>query len=109
MSSTGTNDLPTAGPSPGDKPFRVALLSTPRAGNNWLRYLLCETFGLSAQGVPSPEEVDWMALPPDFLLGLHWHPVPPFLEQLREHQFRPVVLARHPLDVLVSVLHFARH
>jgi hypothetical protein len=87
----------------------LVLLSTPRSGNNWLRYLLERVFRLSSGAVHSPADVDWKKLPPDFLLALHWHPLPSFLEQLRENGFRPMVLVRHPLDVLVSILHFALH
>jgi hypothetical protein len=91
------------------KPLRVALISTPRAGNNWLRYLLTRVYDIPGAAVHSPSEIDWETLPPECLLGIHWHPAPPFLERLDRHGFRPVVLARHPLDVLISILHFALH
>jgi hypothetical protein len=92
-----------------DAPLRIALISTPRAGNNWLRYLLTHVYELPGTAVHTPSEVDWDGLPCECLLGLHWHPVPSFLDRLARHGFRPVVLARHPLDVLVSILHFALH
>lgn len=90
-------------------PFRIALISTPRAGNNWLRHLLVNMYRLSSLQVHAPQEVDWKALPAECLLAVHWHPSPTFLERLQQHGFQSVVLARHPLDVLISILHFALH
>jgi hypothetical protein len=90
-------------------PLRIALISTPRAGNNWLRHLLVNMYRLSCLQVHAPHEVDWTALPGDCLLAIHWHPCPAFLERLDEHGFRCIILARHPLDVLISILHFALH
>jgi SAM-dependent methyltransferase len=43
------------------------------------------------------------------VLQLHWHPHEPLLAQLDAHGFAAIALARHPLDVLVSILHFAQH
>src|SRR5437763_16608196 len=90
-------------------PLRVALLSTPRAGNNWLRYLLTHVYDLPAAAVHAPAEADWDGLPRECLVALHWQPVPSFLARLARHGFRPAVLARQPPDVLVSILHFAVH
>ena len=43
------------------------------------------------------------------LLQLHWGRVEPFTSLLDQYRFRVVVLSRHPLDVLISILHFAPH
>ncbi len=90
-------------------PLRVALISTPRAGNNWLRHLLVGMYQVPSLPVHAPREIDWAALPRECLLAVHWHPSPSFLERLDQHGFQTIVLARHPLDVLISVLHFALH
>jgi hypothetical protein len=90
-------------------PLRLALISTPRAGNNWLRHLLGDLYRFPTIPVHSLHDVDWVALPPECLLAIHWHPTPAFLERLSKHGFRCLVLARHPLDVLISILHFALH
>src|SRR6266446_4724682 len=87
--------------------LRIALISTPRAGNNWLRHLLTRLFDLPSQPVHSAHAMDWEAFPAEGLLAIHWHPTPAFLDRLREEGFQPIVLARHPLDVLISILHFA--
>jgi hypothetical protein len=85
------------------------MMPTPRSGNNWLRHLLCSLYDMAGFAVHNPAELDWSALPADCLLAVHWHPSPSFLERLEAHRFRPLVLARHPLDVLVSILQFALH
>ena len=88
---------------------RIALLSSPRSGNTWLRQMLAQVLDLSEQAVHRPEQVCWQALPERYILQLHWPPEPAFLSQLQEHGFRAVVLARHPLDVLISILAFCQH
>jgi hypothetical protein len=90
-------------------PLRLALISTPRAGNNWLRHLLGDLYRFPTIPVHSLHDVDWVALPPECLLAIHWHPTPAFLERLSKRGFRCLILARHPLDVLISILHFALH
>jgi hypothetical protein len=48
-------------------------------------------------------------LPKDCILQIHWYREPNFQSFLRQNGFRLMVLARHPLDILLSVLHFVRH
>jgi hypothetical protein len=57
----------------------------------------------------SPVEIDWGNLPEECIMQMHWHPWPAFRERLRNHNFQIVALARHPLDVLISILQFAIH
>lgn len=89
--------------------LRIALISTPRSGNTWFRKLLCGTYqvpeGLSHE-LGASEMVE---APPEVIHQVHWRRSPEFVEQLHEHGFRVVTLARHPFDVLISVLHFCRH
>jgi hypothetical protein len=40
---------------------------------------------------------------------LHWYPTSQFRALLRTHDFAVVTVVRHPLDVLMSILHFRRH
>jgi hypothetical protein len=90
-------------------PLRLALISTPRSGNNWLRRLLAKLYRAPEVAAHTPAEVDWPRLPRQCILGIHWRPTAAFRSMLREAGFRPVVLARHPFDVLVSVLHFTAY
>ncbi len=89
--------------------LHIALVSTPRSGNTWFRRLMATTFMLEERAVHNPEDLGWHQLPDRFVLQCHWHRVEPFTSLLEEHQFRVVVLSRHPLDVLISILHFAPH
>jgi hypothetical protein len=86
---------------------RLAIVSSPRSGNTWVRFVLADALELEHIGinnyVDAPE-----SLPNNFILQLHWYREPNFQRFLRANGFQVVVLARHPLDVLISSLHFAR-
>ncbi len=92
-------------------PCRLAVVSTPRAGNTWLRHLLRSLFRFDHPGgelaVHLPGDVPWATLPERCVLQLHWHRSHSFTSLLEEHKFRVVTLARHPIDVLISILRFA--
>lgn len=88
--------------------LRIALVSSPRTGNTWLRTLLAESFGLTEMAVHAPTDLPWLTLPDRLILQLHWHRLPAFRVVLRELDFRVVTIARHPLDILVSVLQFCQ-
>lgn len=90
-------------------PLRVAILSTPRSGNTWLRHLLGAVYAVPSIAVNIPTDVDWPGLPQECVLQLHWHRYPAFLARLEQCRFRVLVLARHPLDVLISILHYSMH
>jgi SAM-dependent methyltransferase len=88
---------------------RIAILSTPRSGNMWLRRLLGAVYDLDDLSADTPAAVPWDDLPDACALQLHWPPTGPLIEQLERSEFSTVALARHPLDVLVSVLQFAQN
>jgi hypothetical protein len=87
---------------------RLALTGTPRSGNSWLRLLLSSAYGCESLASHSSEEVPWDSLPDDLVLQMHSHPDADLTSTLQEHGFRTIVLGRHPLDVLISILHYAR-
>jgi hypothetical protein len=89
--------------------IRVAILSTPRSGNTWLRYLVSTIYDVTSIAMHSPADVDWANLPDRCVLQMHWHRLPSFYERLQNNGFQIVVLARHPIDILISILHFAIH
>jgi hypothetical protein len=89
--------------------LRLALLNTPRSGSTWLRCLLGTTFQLEEFSAFVPEEVRWSAFPKRGVLHLHALPTPAMRHVLARYGIRPVVVRRHPLDVLISILHFAPH
>ncbi len=86
--------------------MRVAVVSTPRSGNTWLRYLLANLYELEQHAVHHPCALDWSALSDRCIVQLHWHPTELFRNLLDAHGFRVVTIVRHPLDVLLSILHF---
>ncbi len=75
----------------------------------WLRRLLAAAHSLDEVSAHTPGEVEWEALPERCALQLHWRHTPEFAGLLRRHGFSVVAVVRHPLDVLVSILHFAPH
>ena len=75
----------------------------------WLRRLLGAAFELADLSADTPAAVDWDDLPERCALQLHWPPDSELLERLDAASFRTVALARHPLDVLISILQFAQH
>jgi len=86
--------------------MRLALISTPRSGNTWLRYLLADLYGLQPFAVHHPGALDWCQLPEDCIVQMHWRRTDEMVRLLDERGFRVVTIKRHPLDVLVSILHF---
>jgi hypothetical protein len=89
--------------------MRIAVVSTPRAGNTWVRHLLGTAYRVPHLARHSMADADWAALPPEVVLQLHWRRTPDFAAKLDAHGFRVVTVARHPLDVLISILHFCVH
>lgn len=86
---------------------RIAIVSSPRSGNTWLRSILRDGLGLPEIAVHNYRDVP--SLPPKCVFQLHWYREANFQRFLADNSFRVITLARHPLDVLVSVLHFVRH
>lgn len=89
--------------------MRIAVVSTPRAGNTWVRHLLATAYRLPHLARHAMADADWTELPAEVVLQLHWRRTPDFAAKLDEHGFRVVTVARHPLDVLISILHFCIH
>lgn len=87
--------------------MKLALISTPRSGNTWLRYLLASVYGLEQHAVHEPASFDWQGAPDNCIVQMHWRRSAYLLELLSRHHFSVVTIARHPLDVLVSILHFS--
>lgn len=88
--------------------MRVAVISSPRSGNTWVRSVLANSLDLTEIAVhnyldaPTP-------LPDSCALQIHWYREPNFQRFLDGNGFRTLVVGRHPLDILLSVLHFVRH
>lgn len=87
--------------------MRLLIASTPRSGNTWLRKLIADALDWPQVAVHTPADVDWNTLPSSLVLQLHWLATEEFRALVESYGFRVLVLARHPLDVLISILHFA--
>ena len=92
-----------------DAPVRLAILGTPRSGGTWLQFLLKAAYMIPGQPVPNPAALDWQSLPAECVLHMHWPRTLSLARRLDVEGFRVVTLARHPLDVLISILQFCRH
>ena len=108
-SPTFPNDRVAQTQDEGEQRLRVAVIGSPRSGNTWLRGLLASIHDLRESAVHSPEEVDWEALPNRHVLQIHWLRDESFESLLDIHGFRVVVMARHPMDVLISSLNYEQH
>jgi hypothetical protein len=87
--------------------LRLAILSTPRSGNTWVRESLAALYDLEQISGHLPNQIDWENLPRRCVIQIHWYPWPKFLARLERLRIRPVALARHPLDILLSWLNYA--
>jgi len=86
--------------------MRIAVVSTPRAGNTWVRHLLGTAYQIPHLPRHSMSDAEWKELPAEVVLQIHWRREPAFEAKLAEYGFQVVTVARHPLDVLISILHF---
>lgn len=86
--------------------MKVALISTPRSGNTWLRLMLASVYRLEQYAVHEPAAFDWAHAPANCIVQMHWHRSFEMLDLLARHGFQVVTIGRHPMDVLVSILHF---
>ena len=87
---------------------RIAIVSTPRTGNTWLRLMLSRAYALEQGGSSHIQEVPWGLLPSRSVVQIHARRNPETVACFRKYRERVVVLSRHPLDVLMSILVFAR-
>jgi hypothetical protein len=87
--------------------LRIAIISSPRSGNTWVRSVLGDILGLQQIAVHNYIELE--SIPDRCIVQLHWYREPNFQRFLGDRSFKVLVLARHPLDVLVSMLNFIRH
>jgi hypothetical protein len=71
--------------------------------------MLSQQYELEELFAYRPEVVPWADLPSRVVLLIHWLPEPQFLSLLEQYGFRAVVIARHPLDTLISALVFSQH
>jgi len=84
---------------------RVAVVGSPRSGNSWIRSTIAGTLGWPEFAVHNYLDVP-PVLPEKCFLQIHWYREPNFQRWLRDHNFVVMTVARHPLDTLLSALHY---
>jgi hypothetical protein len=90
------------------RPIRIAIISSPRSGNTWIRSVLASA--LQAQEIAVHNYLDAPAdIPERCVLQIHWYREPNLQRWLQLRNFEVITIARHPLDVLVSALRFIRY
>jgi hypothetical protein len=85
--------------------IQLAIFASPRMGNTWLRALLKTVYDLADFAAHGIDEIPWDALPSRHLVNLHYPPSDALHELLGAT--RAIVIARHPIDALISVLHYS--
>lgn len=93
--------------APTTSPVHLAVFGTPRSGNTWFRALLKAALGADDFAEHDPMDIPWGRLPERAVVNLHATPSAELLGHLATAH--TIVIARHPLDTLISILHFAPH
>ncbi|MDH3678857.1 MAG: sulfotransferase domain-containing protein [Acidimicrobiia bacterium] len=87
----------------------VLLAATPRSGNTLLQRLFAELFDYAVIAAPTIDDIAADQVIAPVLMQVH------AVNNRQAHRFvdqvgaRVLTIARHPLDVLLSMLHFSRH
>lgn len=90
-------------------PLRLFAACTPRTGSTWFGRVLGDLVDVGVNSFGMPLNVHWAQLPADgCIVVMHRRRTLPFEGFLREHGFRLTAMARHPLDVLLSILSYAQ-
>lgn len=87
---------------------RIAIVSSPRSGNTWVRKIIAGAMNIQEIAVHNYLDISG-EIPEECVLQVHWYREPNFQKWLVDNGFKVVVVSRHPLDVLLSVLNFARY
>ena len=96
----------------GLRTLRLAVLGTPRSGNTWLRRMLATAYRLDGpdreRAIQDASTIDWGSLPDRSITQVHVAKTYQLAQQLSDAGVRVIVPIRHPLDVLISILQYAR-
>ena len=68
-------------------PLRLAIVSTPRTGNNWLQHLLSRVYNLPRLSPVNLPNVRWTELPAECVIILHWRRDPDVVARLNNERF----------------------
>jgi hypothetical protein len=90
-------------------PVRLFVACTPRTGSTWFGRMLGDLLDVGANSFGMPLNVGWADIPEDgCIVVMHRRRTLALEGFLRERNFRLVAMARHPLDVLLSIPTYVR-
>ena len=92
--------------------LRIAILGTPRIGNHWLFGLLASCYSLPMVELPvDPLDLKQVnTLDSHRWLGWqHYQKTPSIIGWMAIKEVDIITIYRHPCDVFVSLVHYARH
>lgn len=87
---------------------RIAVISSPRSGNSWIRSVIAGALDIQEMAVHNIADISG-PLPEQLFLQIHWYREPSFQDWLTKNDFQVLCIARQPLDILLSVLHYIRY
>jgi hypothetical protein len=91
------------------KSLKILILSCPKTGNTWLRWLLRYAYDIPIADVP----LEWnqsaaQTLPDQFVSHQHLWPSEPLVRWIAENNVKVVTTIRHPGDALLSYFHYSK-
>jgi hypothetical protein len=89
--------------------LKLVILSTPKTGNTWLRWLLHYAYGIQMVDLPlkwAPGCAD--DLPSKFVTHQHLFPGESLVRWLVESRVVVLTTIRHPADTFLSLFHYAK-
>ena len=89
--------------------LKLVILSTPKTGNTWLRWLLHYAYRIRIAELPlkwAPGCTD--DLPPRFVTHQHLFPNESLVRWLVESRAVVLTTIRHPADTFLSLFHYAK-
>ena len=92
--------------------LKILIVSTPKTGNTWLKYLLATAYALPVVEFSTPEfwlrfdEERYDKLGSRWVAHQHFPPFEPFVRWARDRGIVLITTVRHPADTLVSLLHY---
>jgi len=95
--------------------LKILLVSTPKTGNTWLKYLLAAIYDLPIIEFPMPEhwsEFDqnrYNELGPRWIAHQHVPPLDPLVRWAHEQRVTLITTVRHPGDSLVSMYYYVQN
>jgi hypothetical protein len=89
--------------------LKIVILSSPKTGNTWLRWLLHEAYKIQMVELPlewDPQCTD--DFPPRFVTHQHLFPSESLVQWLVESRAVVLTTIRHPADTFLSLFHYVK-